>query len=135
MFRASLMRVGQCLLFLAPTLCVAQGMPSHPTSVEILVRVTFDSDRSAGDQIRVDLISETGVPVGQMFTDSEGRTAFHVMGAGTYEVRASGIPIEGTTVERVRVEDMDKSRTVYVRVKPRIPGTSTATKSFLSPSR
>jgi len=133
MFRPSLMRVGQCLLWLAPTWCAAQGMASHPTSVEILVRVTFANDRSAGEQIRVDLISETGVPVGQMFTDSEGRTSFHVMGAGTYEVRASGIPIEGTTAERVRVEDMDKSRTVYVRVKPRIPGTSTATKTNAPP--
>ena len=116
------------LLLVAPTLCVAQGSPTHLTSVEILVQVTFDNDRAAGDQIRVELISETDVPVGQTFTDSQGRTSFHVGSAGTYEVRASGTPIQGTTVESVRIDDMDKSRTVYLRVKPRTDGVSTTTK-------
>jgi Tetratricopeptide repeat len=125
--------VAQCLLLVAPTLCAAQGMPAHVVSVEILVQVTFDNDQKAGEQIRVDLISDTGVPVGQMFTDSEGRTAFHVASGGTYEVRASGIPIEGTTVERVLIGDMDKSRTVYLRVKPRTAGTSATTKTNAPP--
>jgi Tfp pilus assembly protein PilF len=129
------MRVVQCLLLLLPAICVAQGsMPSHITSVEIIVRVTFQNDRSAGDKIRVDLINETGVPVGENFTDSEGRTVFHVGTAGTYEVRVSGTPIQGTTTERVRVEDMDKSRTVYVRATPSgDTGTPGATKNNAPP--
>jgi tetratricopeptide (TPR) repeat protein len=135
MLRVSRMWVARWLLLAAPTLCAAQAsMPARVTSVEILVRVTFDNDRSAGEQIRVDLINETGVPVGQMFTNSEGRTAFHVTSAGTYEVRASGTPIQGTTVERVQIEDMDKSRTVYLRVKPQTDGvTTTATKTNAPP--
>ena len=124
----SRMRVMECLFLLAPTFCAAQGSPTHVTSVEILVQVTFDNDRNAGDQIRVELISETGVPVAQMFTDAEGRTMFHVAGAGTYEIHASGTPVAGTTVERIRIEDMDKNRTVYLRVKPRSDATPTATK-------
>ena len=98
-----------------PTVCVAQGSMAHTTNVEIFVRVTFANDRSAGDQIRIDVINDTGVPVGEGFTDSEGRAVFHVQGAGTYEIHASGTPIQGTSIERVRIEDMDKSRTVNVR--------------------
>ena len=120
MFRLSPMRFAQCLLLLAPALCQAQGgMPGHATNVVIQVRVTFQNDRTAGDQIRVQLISDTGVPVGDTFTDSEGRANFRVGSAGTYEVRASGSPLQGTAVERVRIEDMDKSRTVYVHATPR----------------
>jgi hypothetical protein len=125
--------VAQCLLLVAPTLCTAQGSPTHITSVEVFVQVTFDNDRTAGDQIRVELINETGVPVGQTFTDSEGKTAFHVSSAGTYQVRVSGTPIQGTTVESIRIEDMDKSRTVYLRVKPRTDGVSTTTKANSPP--
>ncbi len=128
MSRFSGLWVALGLLLVAPTLCAAQGSPTHITSVEVLVQVTFDNDRAAGDQIRVELISETGVPVGQTFTDSQGRTSFHVGSAGTYQVRASGTPIQGTTVESVRIDDMDKSRTVYLRVKPRTDGVSTTTK-------
>jgi Tfp pilus assembly protein PilF len=128
------MRVAAYLLLSVPTVCVAQGSMAHTTSVEIIVRVTFANDRNAGDQIRVDLINDTGVPVGQGFTDSEGRAVFHVQGAGTYEIHASGTPIKGTTIERVRVEDMDKSRTVYMRATPsEAAGTATTIKSNAPP--
>jgi Flp pilus assembly protein TadD len=130
MFRASLIRVAQGLLLLAPALCAAQGsMPTHVTSVEILVRVTFNNDRPAGDQIRIELINDMGVPVGENFTNSEGRVSFHVGASGTYQVRASGSPIQGTSTESVRVEDMDKSRTVYLRATPRgdVPVSSSKT--------
>ena len=133
MLRLNLKRFAGLLLWI-PTVCVAQGsMPMHATSVEIIVRVVFQNDRNAGDQIRVDLINDTGVPVGEAFTDSEGRAVFHVQMAGTYEVRASGTPIQGTANEQVRIEDMDKSRTVYVRAKPSGDATSTATKSKAPP--
>ena len=104
---------------MAPTLCEAQGLaPSHPTSVEILVRVTFQDDRAAGDQIRVELRNDTEVPVAETFTDSEGRASFHVSAPGQYRVLVSGTPIQGTASETLRVDDMDKSRTVFLRVKP-----------------
>ena len=134
MLRLSLMRVAGYLLLSVPTVCVAQGSMAHTTSVEIIVRVTFANDRNAGDQIRIDLINETGVPVGENFTDSEGRAVFHVQGAGTHEIHASGTPIKGTTIERVRVEDMDKSRTVYMRATPSgAAGTATTVKSNAPP--
>ena len=136
MLRPSLTRVLRYLVLLVPTICVAQGsMPSHVTSVEIIVRVTFQNDRNAGDKIRLELVNDSGVPVGEGFTDSEGRAVFHVTMAGTYEVRASGTPIQGTSIERVRIDDMDKSRTVYVRATPsgEAAPPATATKSNAPP--
>jgi len=105
----------------------------HAASVEILVRVTFQNDRSAGDQIHVELVNDMGVPVGENFTDSEGKTVFQVMNGGTYEVRASGIPLQGTAVERIRIEDMDKSRTVYVHATPKSEAPATSTKTNAPP--
>jgi len=134
MFRFTPARVSQLLVVLVPALCLAQGVaPSHPTSVEILVHVTFEDDRAAGNQIRVELRNDSEVPVGETFTNSEGRASFHISIAGQYRVSASGTPIQGTTSESVRVEDMDKSKTVFLRVKPRSDVSSGTTKSNAPP--
>ena len=74
-----------------------------------------------------------GVPIGENFTNSEGKTIFHVASGGTYEVRASGTPIQGTATERIRIEDMDKSRTIYVRATPKSEATATTTKTNAPP--
>ena len=112
----------------------AQGTsPGRQTSVDLLVHVTFENERAAGNSIRVELVNETGVPVGETFTNSEGQVVFHLSGPGTYTVRASGIPIDGTATERVRIDDMDKGRTVYLRAKPKVEGEVTSTKSKSPP--
>ena len=130
MFRLTPVLVVQFLIALLPTQCTAQGMaPMRQTSCEILVRVTFEDDRAAGNQIRVELRNDSEVPVGESFTDSEGRASFHVVVAGQYRVIVSGTPIQGNTSETLRVEDMDKSRTVFLRVKPKSDVASTTTKS------
>ncbi len=118
-------RVARFLLFLTPTLCAAQfSAPTHQTSAEILVRVTYENDRAAGDQIRVELRDDTETPVEQNFTDSEGKVRFHVSKAGQYRVLASGTPLQGTSSETLRIEESDKSRTVYLRAKPKVEDTS-----------
>src|SRR5664279_5101566 len=126
MLRLTPVRFAQFLLLLAPTLCLAQGInPNRQTSCEVSVRVTSQDDRAAGDQIRVELRNDSDVPVGETFTDSDGRVSFHVGASGVYRVLASGTHVEGTASESVRIDDMDKSKTVYVRVKPRIDATQT----------
>jgi len=129
MFRLTPIRVVQFLLVLTPTFCLAQGLaPSHSTSAEVLVRVTFEDDRAAGNQIRVELRNDTEIPVSETFTDSEGRASFHVSIPGQYRVLVSGSPIQGTVSEPVRIDDMDKSKTVFLRVKPKTDVTSATTK-------
>lgn len=133
MFRLSEVRFAHLLLplLLAPALCVAQSTSmSRVTSAEVRVQVVFPDDRSAGDQIQVELLSETGIMVAVTFTNPEGKASFHVTMPGQYTVRVSGIPIQGKTSESLRIEDMDKSRSVFVHVKPRSSEVaSTASKS------
>ncbi|HEY4962018.1 MAG TPA: tetratricopeptide repeat protein [Terriglobales bacterium] len=106
--------------------------PNRQTSCEVSVRVTMEDDRAAGDQIRVELRNESETPVGETFTDSDGRASFHISASGVYRVIASGTPIKGSTSESVRVDDMDKSKTVYLHVKPRTDVTADTTKSNTS---
>lgn len=128
MFRLTAVRIAQLLLFLATTVCVAQSPNvTHLTSVDISVQVTFEDDRSAGDLIRVELLTETEKPLGVTFTNSEGRATFHVSIPGQYVVRVSGKPIQGRPWETLRIEDMDKGRSVFVRVKPRNSELASAT--------
>ena len=109
------------------------SMPARTTSVELQVRITFQDDRAAGDQIRVELITGTGTKAGEAFTNGDGRTSFHITSPGAYELRVSGIPVQGTTVESIRIDDMDKSRMVFVRVKPRADAAAATSKPGASP--
>lgn len=134
MFRRVSKRIALSILLLA---CAGAGAQFNSnnriTSVNLQVRVTFQDDRAAGDQIRVQLISETGTPAGEAFTNAEGRASFHITSPGMFELRVSGSSVQGTATEQVRIEDMDKSRTVYVRVKPKTDATATTAKPNTRP--
>jgi Tfp pilus assembly protein PilF len=120
---------------LSASITQAQIIPQRQTSVDLLVRVTLENDRAAGDRIRVELVSETGTPVSENYTNAEGKVTFHITTAGNYVVRASGIPIEGMASENVRIDDMDKNRTLFLHVRPKgdAGGTATSTKSNAPP--
>lgn len=105
---------------LLSTIASAQfSPPERRTSVDIQVRVTYMDDRAAGNQIRVDLLNDTGIAVEQTFTDSEGRAGFHVSSSGNYRVRATGMDIEEGVSETVHIDDMDRSRMIFVHVAPK----------------
>lgn len=134
MFRITPGRVAQLVVLLVPSLCQAQSLSQdRQTSAEILVRVTFGDDRAAGDQIRADLVNDSGVLVAESFTDPEGHAKFHVSTSGTYEVRVSGTPIQGTTVQQIRVYDMDNAKTIFLRVKPATNAASVAGRPNVPP--
>jgi Tfp pilus assembly protein PilF len=99
-----------------------------------MVRVVFENERPAGDRIRVQLTTGAGVPVSDSFTDQEGRTTFTVNFAGEYRLQVSGTPIIGTTTVNFRVEDMDKSKTIFVRVKPKVEEAAAASKAPATPT-
>ena len=98
------------------------------TNVNLQIRVTFADDRAAGNQILVEMVNDSGTPVGRDFTNEDGRVTFHLTTAGTFEIRVSGASLQGTANERVQIEDMDKSKTVFVRVKPKTDTASTPAK-------
>ena len=122
------------ILLMACVSATAQvNQPSRATNVDLQVRVTFQDDRAAGDQIRVELINETGSPVGQAFTNAEGKASFHITSPGMFELRVSGSSLLGTGTEHLRIDDMDKSRTVFVHVKPKTATTAATAKPNLPP--
>ena len=122
------------ILLMAWSGAAAQYVPStRTTNADVQVRVTFQDDRAAGDRIRVELISETGTPVGEAYTNAEGRVSFHIISPGMFELRVSGNSLLGTASEQFRIEDMDKSRTVYVRVKPKTDTAATTAKPNTAP--
>jgi tetratricopeptide (TPR) repeat protein len=95
--------------------------------------VTFDNERPAGDQIRVQLLTDAGVPVANSFTDTDGRASFRITFPGVFRVEVSGSPLQGTSTTTFRVEDLDKGKTVFVRVKPKLDATSATSKPNTSP--
>lgn len=134
MFRPSRDVIVWFALVLTPRLCLAQGInTSRQTNCNILVRVLYDNDRPAGDQIQVELQNNTGIPVADTFTDTYGRVSFHVSFPGEYEIRVSGSPIQGSTSASIVIEDMDKSRTVFVHVKPKTDAAAITTEKSNPP--
>lgn len=134
MFGLTSVRIAQFLMILLPTLGMAQRAGGGlETNAEILVQVSFEDDRAAGEQIRVELRNASEVPVGQMFTNSQGRVSFRVTEPGQYRVLVSGIPVQGTASESFRVDEMTKEQSVVVRVKPKSDANSGTTKSNAPP--
>lgn len=113
-----------------PLVCPAQLSENVHT---ISVHVVFENDHPAGDRIRVRLVTGDGVTIGDTFTPSDSRVSFQVSNPGTYRAEVSGTPVEGTTTETFRVDNMDRQKVVFVRVKPAAGPASAATKSDVPP--
>lgn len=109
-------------LALLCTLCTVSAVaqrtgPTKATSAEINVRVTYDNDRPAGNQIRVDLTNETGIPIATAFTDTDGRASFRVTALGVYRAKVTGMDIEDAVSEGVVIDYPNATRMVFVRAK------------------
>lgn len=98
------------------------GKSGTPNPVDLRVRVTYENDRPVPAMIRVELVNESNIPIQQMFTDSEGQTGFLVGGDASYHVRVTGMNVEETVSESIAINATDRSRLLYVRVKPRADG-------------
>ncbi len=116
-----------CLL-MVPLLCAGQVPTGRGTNAQIMVRVTFENERPAGDRIRVELLTGSGIPVADTFTNSEGRVTFVVTFPGDYRLQVSGSTLEGLTTATFHVDDQDKSNTVFVKVKPKVDQSAATSK-------
>lgn len=83
------------LVLLASTLSLAQRQaPSPRQTTELVIKVTFDNDRGVPDQVRIQLLNSSGVPVAETFTRGEGEARFLGIEAGSYRIKASSPDIE-----------------------------------------
>ncbi len=130
--RCTFLALGSLLLI--PVLCSGQGVDNNrQTNAQILVRVTLDNERSAGDRIHVELLTGVGVAVANAFTDADGRVTFQVTFPGEYRLQVEGSTLQGSASATFRVDDLDKSKTVFVKVKPKISQTEATSKPNTSP--
>jgi tetratricopeptide (TPR) repeat protein len=122
LFRNILICTGS-LAFLATTLA-AQRDQERIVNSNIQVRVTYENNRPAGDQIRLDLSNESGIPVAQAFTDTQGSATFTVQGRGSYRVKASGLEIEDKLSDAVVIQLPGASLMVFLQVKQKASATA-----------
>jgi Flp pilus assembly protein TadD len=108
--------------FLALSLLVAscafaqRSSRSQPTEVEIMVRVTYPNEQPAPQQLRVELLNSSGIPVMESLTNDMGQAEFRVVGSGNFRIKVSGMGIQDAVSEEVSIADSDRSRMVYLQV-------------------
>lgn len=110
------------LALLVSTAVAQRAGQGKVSSTELQVRVTYENDRPAGSQIRLDLTNESGIPISQTFTDTDGRGRFRLAASnGVYRVKATGVDIEDTMSEAIPVDQLTASRLVFLRAKRKPP--------------
>jgi Tfp pilus assembly protein PilF len=103
-------------LLIASCAFAQRSSRSQPTEVEIQVRVTYPNEQPAPQQLRVDLLNSSGIPVMQTLTNDMGKADFHVVGSGDFRIKVSGMGIQDAISELVQIADSDRSKQVYVQV-------------------
>ena len=86
---------------------------------ELQVHVTFPNERSAGKQLRVELLTGSGIPVSETLTNEEGQASFILSGIGNFKVRVSGQTIHDAVSDLITVEAGDHTKLVYIQVQPK----------------
>jgi tetratricopeptide (TPR) repeat protein len=116
-----LLRLGWLIpLVLAANLLQAQRQEPQQGPTNLQVYVVYDDSRPAGAHLQVNLVSSSGIPVAEGFTDSSGRTLLQAPGSGGYTVKVSGEAIQKGATESVDVVPcpmVQCTRTVFVRTK------------------
>jgi tetratricopeptide (TPR) repeat protein len=115
-------------LLVMPVLCAGQVPDNRQTNAQILVRVTLENERPAGDRIHVELLTSVGVAMANAYTDADGRATLTVTFPGEYRLQVEGSTLQGSVSTTFRVDDLDKSKTIFVKVKPKIDETTATTK-------
>lgn len=100
----------------------AQQRPgtNQNTKKELTIRVSFESGEPVEMGIRVQLLTGSGTPVNDTFTDDRGNARFMV-DAGQFKVRITGHDIEEMAMERsfsIDPRQMQHTEFVTVRKKP-----------------
>src|SRR5262245_5572751 len=104
----------QRALLLCVALCfftiylLGQGRASGGGTI-LYVRVVHNDERAGTQQLRVELITSSGLLVFDGFTDSLGMTSFPAIRAGSYRLRVSGQNVVETTSAVFNVDGRPQS--------------------------
>lgn len=86
---------------------------------EVVIRVVYANERPGPEHVMVQLLSASGVPVGQGFTNSEGKVAFTNIPPGNYHVKVSGGDVQELTTDSFQVDRNDPMHMEWVHVQPK----------------
>lgn len=132
------MRSRAVCLALVITLFLTQDLPAQRGGTDLRVKVSATDGRSAGYKLRVELVSSTGIPVMDAYTDDNGNVTFPNLRAGTYKLRISGMGVLETLGDSFRIEPDESSHVEYISVRreepkdPQVTGSSTVNLNTLS---
>lgn len=86
-----------------------------PDLSDVVVRVMRDDNRAA-ENVRVELQSSLGVPIGESITNSQGQAFFRQVSSGGYRVKVDGRGIE-TTLSEFTIHPRQGYHSESVRVR------------------
>lgn len=109
------------LLLLSSQVLAQRQIPQQRITTELTVRVTYEDDRSVGDNVRVQLTNPTGIPIQEAFTRGEGQARFLGIEPGAYKLRVIGMDIEETTSEySFVIQPRQFTHMEFVRVRRKV---------------
>jgi hypothetical protein len=102
-------------VLLAAVCAVAQR---RAPSVDLTVRISYPNEQPGNAQMRVQLLTPSGMPITETQADSSGQVDF-VVASGSYRLRVSGTDIETATTAQFAIMGGEVSHTEFVQVRPR----------------
>lgn len=120
------------LLLVSSSLSLAQRRGTVSSGIEVSVRVLYENSRPAGEQLRVQLTNQMGVPVTETYTDSRGEARFGGIRPGVYRAKVSGMGIQETTSDTFVIDSLAMSSLQTVTVQ-RTPDALAAEKAAAPP--
>jgi Tfp pilus assembly protein PilF len=90
-----------------------------PRTVELRVHLAWPNDRPVGENISVQLVSNSGGVAAQTFSNSQGDATFAAVNPGSYTLRISGPSVVDTTSENIYIDRNQSLATQWVHVQPR----------------
>ncbi len=109
------------LLTFLSAVCVAQR---RNVPADLTIRVHYADEQAAGAQLRVELLTASGMHVAEAQTDSRGQVDFEAA-QGNYTLRISGVDIETTNTPQFTVGYGELSHIEFVQVPRRKAATDT----------
>jgi Tfp pilus assembly protein PilF len=107
-------------LYVPAAIAQAANPNAHPSQSDLTIRVRLANEQPPPQPVEVELMSLSGVPVTQAFTQGDGRADFQAVPEGSYRVRVSGSGYITALTEPFTILHNEHMHTesVHISVKP-----------------
>jgi tetratricopeptide (TPR) repeat protein len=105
------------MFFMLLASCIAQTASQAVPQEQLTVRISYEDDRRASANLRVELLSAYGSSVETRVTDGFGSVIFSRLQPAKYKLRVSGIDVVTTETNEIDLTQSGPNATEYVTVK------------------